>query len=222
MYQLLCRKKPQRLGFGLCSSIFNRKIKTLVLASLISAIPKRQVRACCFLFLEEDRHKLVVLSIRREATWKDDNVFLKFMLCYMGSNIIYFCLCPCFLYLALIANIYSTFWVAYASLSDHHFQFPEGCSPISFTVPEVFYMSTAVSEDWGFSVNHITSGPVWFHRTWNCFVNVGRLPPGIVTSCAAQTHTGRDQLWLIFLANSANTQQELWNYQHYVFYMKQA
>lgn len=66
---------------------FSRKIEILVLTSLISAIPGRQVRACCFLFLEEDRHKLVVLAVRKEATLKDGNMFLKkFTLCYVGAT----------------------------------------------------------------------------------------------------------------------------------------
>lgn len=67
---------------------FNRKTEILVLTSLISAVAGGQVSVCCFLFLEEDRHK-AVLSVRKEATLKDSNIFLKkFKFCYVGSNII--------------------------------------------------------------------------------------------------------------------------------------
>lgn len=85
---------------------FSRNTEILVLTSLISVIPGGQVRACCFLFLEEDRHKLLVLSVRKEATVKANNIFLKKYTMW-GATYLSLSLCLCFLHIALIATIYS-------------------------------------------------------------------------------------------------------------------
>lgn len=126
---------------------FNRKIKILVLTSLISAIPEGQVRACHFLLLEKDRHKVVVLTVRKEKTLNDSNIFFnKFILCYAVSNVI-----SLLLFSPFSCNIkhllHCFLWVTFAILSDHHFQLPEGCSPITFAVSGVFNKSTAVLEN---------------------------------------------------------------------------